>query len=209
MIFNTHLLISNIVYKYLSKHMNFKLNRFAFAYGNVKPDFSSEDINCEHTLEESLNCVNKYSERLIDGKNSIEQFSISLGVVCHFTCDYFCIYHREGNEKKGIFQHILYEIVLHMMFLWMLFKGELEVENYKVNENRIEEIILKLQIKYSLEARSIKRDIKYAILAAVHISKLIVSSSQLYLKSNEKILFSTSLLKNVQNKNIKCSLKNS
>ena len=65
MIVDTHLLISNIIYKYLSNNMKFKLDRVAFAYGNIKPDFTNSDIKCPHTLEESLYRINKYSEILI------------------------------------------------------------------------------------------------------------------------------------------------
>ena len=45
MIVDTHLFLSQILYKYISKQMNFKLNRLAFAYGNIKPDFTNKDIN--------------------------------------------------------------------------------------------------------------------------------------------------------------------
>ena len=108
MIVDTHLLISQVLYKYISKQMNFKLNRVAFAYGNIKPDLNNKDINRSHTLEESLDSVNKYSEELMNRNISVKEFSRCLGVICHFTCDYFCLYHREGNEKKGAFEHLCY-----------------------------------------------------------------------------------------------------
>lgn len=101
MIVDTHLLISQILYKHISNQMNFKLDRLAFAYGNIKPDFTNKDIMCSHTLDESLNNVNKYSQELMDKNISIKEFSTSLGVICHFASDYFCLYHREGNEKKA------------------------------------------------------------------------------------------------------------
>ena len=105
MIVDTQLLISLVLYKCISKQTKFKLNRIAFAYGNIKPDFTNKDIQNSHTLDESLNSVNKYSEKLMSENILNKEFSISLGVACHFVCDYFCIYHREGNEKKGAWEH--------------------------------------------------------------------------------------------------------
>ena len=98
MIVNTHILMSQILYKHISKDMNFKLDRVAFGYGNIKPDFNNKDINREHTLDESLYEVNKYSEELMSKDISIKEFSKSLGVICHFACDYFCLY----QDRKSV-----------------------------------------------------------------------------------------------------------
>jgi hypothetical protein len=65
MIVDSHLVMSQIIYKHITYEMNFKLNRFAFAYGNVKPDLNNKDIKCSHTLVDSLDCVSRYSEELI------------------------------------------------------------------------------------------------------------------------------------------------
>jgi hypothetical protein len=127
MIVDTHLLISQILYKYLSKQMNLKLNRLVFAYGNIKPDFINKDIKRSHTLEESLYSINKYSEELMSKNISIKEFSRSLGVICHFICDYFCLYHREGNEKKGVYEHLFYEVILHTKLLTLLLTGKLSL----------------------------------------------------------------------------------
>ena len=108
MIVDTHLLISQIIYKYLSTQMNFKLSRLHFALGNIKPDFINKDIKCSHTLDESLYNVNKYSEELMNSNISKKEFSRSLGVICHFLYDYYCIYHRESNERKDVLEHSVY-----------------------------------------------------------------------------------------------------
>lgn len=168
--------------------MDFKLNRLAFVYGNIKPDFSNKDIKRSHTLDESLYRVNKYSEELMSGKISNKEFSKSLGVICHFCCDYFCIYHREGNEKKGVLEHLLYELVLHVKLLILLLRGKLKLNNYNMFENSVEDIVLKLQEKYNSESKSLTRDITYSLFAASQISKLIVYSSQLYFEK-KKVVF--------------------
>lgn len=185
MIVDTHLLLSNILYKYIAKNLNFKLDRVAFAYGNIKPDFIYKEINCPHTLIESLYCVNKYSDKLMKDDISIRKFSINLGVICHFTCDYFCLYHRDGNEKKGIFEHLFYESILHIKLLTLLLTGKLRINNYEVHENSLEEIIMTVEKKYNSETKGLTRDINYTLSAATQISKLIVYSSQLYFQQNE------------------------
>ena len=185
MIVDTHLLISNILYKYLSNNMGFKLDRVAFAYGNIRPDFTNKDIKCPHTLEESLYQVNKYSDKLMKDEISVQKFSIGLGVICHFACDYFCIYHREGNDKKGAFEHLFYEMKLHMRLLKLLTKGKLIINNNDMLEDSVEGIVMKLQSKYNLEAKGLNRDINNALFAATQISKLIVYSSQFYFQQNE------------------------
>ncbi|MCB2296277.1 zinc dependent phospholipase C family protein [Clostridium tagluense] len=185
MIVDTHLLISQILYKHISNQINFKLNRVAFAYGNIKPDLNNKDINRSHTLEESLDSVNKYSEELMSRNISIKEFSRCLGVICHFTCDYFCLYHREGNEKKGAFEHLCYETILHVKLLTLLLTGKINLNNHKMFENSAETVLLTLQKNYNSESESITRDITYALFGASQISKLIVCSSQLHFQQKE------------------------
>jgi len=187
MIVDNHILISQILYKYLSNQMDFKLNRLAFVYGNIKPDFINKDIKRSHTLDESLYKVNKYSEELMHEEISNKEFSRSLGVICHFCCDYFCIYHREGNEEKGVFEHLFYELILHVKLLTLLLSGNLKLSNYKMYENSVDAIVLKLQEKYNSESKSLTRDITYSIFAASQISKLIVCSSQLYFEKSNNV----------------------
>lgn len=180
MIVNSHLLISQILYKYISNHMGFKLDRLAFAYGNIMPDLNNNDINRSHTVDKSLDIVNKYSEELMDQNISIKEFSRRLGVICHFGCDYFCLYHRDGNEKKSLYKHIFYEVILHIKLLSLFLKGKIKFNDYEMNEDSVKAIVLKLQKKYNLEFKNLMRDINNALLVILQISKLIIYSSQLY-----------------------------
>jgi hypothetical protein len=186
-----------MLYKYLSNNINFKLDRLAFAYGNIKPDFMHKDIKCNHTLDESLDCVNKYSEHLMKDNLSIKEFSERLGIICHFVCDYFCIYHRDGNEDKGVFEHTLYEINLHFKLITLLIKKKLRLNNHDMPEISIEATVLKLEKKYNTEANSLTRDINYSLNAAIQTSKLIIYSSQLYFEKNEKCILEENILENL------------
>jgi hypothetical protein len=185
MLVDTHLLMSNILCKYLSNTINFKIDSVAFAYGNIKPDFTDKEIKCAHTLNESLYSVVKYSDRLMEDNISIKEFSMSLGVTCHFICDYFCLYHREDYYKKGIVGHLFYEAMLHLKLIALLLRGKLSINKYESHENNVEELILKLDKKYNLESKGVMRDIKFSLIAATQISKLIIYSSKLYLQQNK------------------------
>jgi len=165
--------------------MDFKLDRLAFAYGNIKPDITNKDINRSHTLAKSLDIVNKYSEELMSQNISIKEFSMRLGVICHFSCDYFCLYHSEGNEKKSLYKHLFYELTLHVKLLTLFFSGKIKLNEYEMNENSVEAIVLRLQKKYDLESECLTRDITNALFVVLQISKLIIYSSQLYLQEKE------------------------
>lgn len=155
--------------------MNFRLNRLAFAYGNIKPDFHHHNI--PHSLADSIFIVNEYAEKLKRENISVKEFSIALGAICHFICDYFCLYHRDGNEKKGAFEHTIYEMVLHVKLLTLLLSGQLSLNNYDLTEDSIEAIIDKLGSKYHSEAKGFSRDIDNALLAAAQVSKLMIASN--------------------------------
>ena len=75
MIFDFHIRMSQILYKHISKDMNFKLDRVAFTFDNVKQDPNNKVINCGHTLDKSLYKVNKYLEKLINENISIKELS--------------------------------------------------------------------------------------------------------------------------------------
>ncbi|MCB2295561.1 zinc dependent phospholipase C family protein [Clostridium algoriphilum] len=185
MIVDSHLVMSQILYKNITNQMDFKLDRLAFTYGNIKPDFSNKDIKRSHTLDESLESINLYSKKLMSKSISVKDFSRSLGVICHFACDYFCLYHREGNEKKGAYEHLVYEIHLHVKLLTLLLRGKIKLNNQDVLQNNVEFIALNIQNKYNLEPKSLTKDITYALSSAYQISKLIVCLSQFHFQQND------------------------
>lgn len=81
--------------------MGFKLDRIAFAYGNIKPDFIHTNIKCEHTLDESLYYVNKYSQKLMKHNISIQKFSISLELFAILFATTFAYIIEKVMIKRG------------------------------------------------------------------------------------------------------------
>lgn len=164
MILNTHIIFSKIVYKHCLKELNFKLNRILFMYGNIKPDISPTSCRNPHTLKDSLNVVSECFDKLSHSELDIKQFSIILGIMCHYISDYFCLYHTEEYSNKNIFRHIAYEIILHFNLRILLIRGKLKLINSRsLPQRNILSIIFNMQREYFKQKRSFLRDITYAV----------------------------------------------
>lgn len=110
----SHVEVANYFYSKLkSCSLGFKLNKQSFINGNVLPDKQRHKFNA-HYYAESKSDYEKYLNRTNDQNLSDSVRSESLGVVCHFICDYFCKYHSVQPYKKilGI-QHFIYEAQIH------------------------------------------------------------------------------------------------
>lgn len=176
MITDTHLLISNIIFKYCSKNFNIKLNKFNFLYGSIRPDFVRDSSNFHHYLSESMDIVCEYCDQLINTRMSIKKYSVTLGMICHFICDYFCLYHTKEYKERNLFQHFIYELCLHFIFIGLLiFKKIKIITNVDIPEKSISSVIYCMRERYDKESKSFVRDIIYAISAAMMATDLIVN----------------------------------
>lgn len=175
MIINTHILFSKIVYKHCLKELNFKLNKNIFMYGNIKPDISSNPFKDSHTLKDSIDIVSQYFTQLDNNKLDIKQFSMILGMICHYIGDYFCLYHTEEYSKKNIFKHLAYEIALHVNLRILLIQGKLKlIDNRSLPQRNILSIIFNMQEKYFQKRRSFLRDITYAVSTITMVAESII-----------------------------------
>lgn len=180
MIINTHLLFSKLLFKHCLKELNFKLSKGVFMYGNIKPDIFSDDNNNSHSLEDSINAIQKYINKLINNELTIHEFSLNLGILCHYTCDFFCIYHRKEFTETSIFKHLIYEIQLHFKLINLLITKKLKpLKNKSFPQKDILSIILKMQKEYLQEKNSITKDITYALSTVILISESILHFSSI------------------------------
>lgn len=179
MLMNTHMIIGNIVYRTLQKRLGFKLNKGLFLFGTIKPDFKNSDINKEHTVDESLDSLINFIDKLYI-TNDINKFSVSLGVICHYVCDYFCLYHSRDYKDKGTIEHFFYELKLHITLIYTIFKGLLSLYGENRSYNNIKEIITLNQIRYGETKNHISKDIKYSINTALVVIQLVVEESLIY-----------------------------
>lgn len=175
MITSTHILFSKVLYENCMKDLNFKLDKYKFMYGNIKPDIFCNYFKDNHTIKGSIQIVEESSKKLINGKNNIGEFSVELGVICHYVCDYFCIYHTEEYANNNIFEHISYEKRLHNKALDMIKNKKIKIKaRTNLPKEDIVEFIYKMQEIYFNEKQSLIRDITYALETANTIAEWIV-----------------------------------
>lgn len=163
MYFFTHLFISKKLYKHFSG--DFPLDKKSFAYGNIKPDISHHPIyRNPHTLENYLLFVNDRAKKLVEAEISLKDFSVDLGEICHYVCDFFCYYHLNEIIYRRLFDHFFYELRLHFIMYKIYYGNKRKLlSSRKEPRKNISSIILEMQKEYLLEPVSYKRDIDYAL----------------------------------------------
>lgn len=166
MFFFTHLKISKMIYGHLGTEMC--LDKKAFMYGNIKPDLTPDLMNCPHTYANYFDIMCGHIEKIVNDRLDIYNFSVELGQICHYICDFFCLYHldeRIWSKKKD---HFLYEVSLHIKLL--LNKSKLR-NNHKVSyfENDIATYIKNLRKEYESMKSSKMNDLEYSISAIVSV----------------------------------------
>lgn len=86
---------------------------------------------------------------------------------------------------------MIYEIVLHFIFIKLLICGKLKtIMNEDIVKKDVVLIINDVYQKYDKENKSFTKDINYAISAAIMVTETIVSSDRLeynYVKNNSKV----------------------
>lgn len=166
MYFFTHLFISKTLYKHFAGELS--LDKKAFAYGNIKPDISQESLHNSHTLENYLFVVNERANQLIEKETTLKEFSVDLGEICHYVCDFFCYYHLNEEIYNKMLHHFLYELRLHYELYKIYFRHKLKISStMKAPRKNISSIILEMRKDYFLEPFSYKRDIDYAFHTAI------------------------------------------
>ena len=165
MYFFTHLFISKVLYQHFAGEVG--LDKRAFEYGNIKPDLPSPTRN-HHTLENCLLVVCDSANKLMDEETSLSDFSVSLGEICHYVCDFFCYYHLNEELHNKFPQHFLYEIRLHLELFRIRFKQRFKIMPSGMQPRRdINSIILEMRKNYVFQPQCMKRDIDYAFSSAV------------------------------------------
>ncbi len=164
----THIAISKILYSHLGKQM--ELDRNAFIYGNIKPDLSYKLMKKAHLMENYSAYVYSSSEELMKGELSLEEFSVELGQICHYVCDFFCRYHLNKEIFHNLGGHFLYELKLQYELWKLTRRDKFELDIYSRKERRdIASIIFQMRSDYFSEPDTLSKDIYYAISSAIWV----------------------------------------
>ena len=129
MTISTHYRIGGFIYKHIiAKNLsNSFLEKKSFQYGNIFPDIDSDLSHIKHQKEYSSIPMLYHEKKARDLNVSNNDRLKSLGIICHYLTDFFCIYHSsEKFKKKSIFLHIIYEIAMDaILFFILLFPNRL------------------------------------------------------------------------------------
>lgn len=125
MLYKTHLEIGENTFNTIEGRGRNLIDKKSFLKGNVLPDISPKyrlkkhgRKQFEEIIEEKIaNLSRLSSDEIIDNLGK-EKFSIELGVICHFLCDFFSLPHDEewGFKESVTLKHVLYEKKLHKVF---------------------------------------------------------------------------------------------
>lgn len=108
----SHFALAHLIYASLQERGIF-LNRIAFVYGNIAPDYSPAMLVSPHFSKVCSRMTQKILTELSQtpaGSNGRvgAEYSKQLGILCHFLCDSFCFAHND-DFAINIKQHVTYE----------------------------------------------------------------------------------------------------
>ncbi len=168
MYFYTHLYMAKVLYRHLSKEI--KLDKRAFSYGNIKPDLPSP-TRTHHTIEKCLNIVSDKVNSLLEEETSSKEFSLLLGEICHYVCDFCCYHHLNEEVHNKRFLHFTYELRLH----WKLFTKRYQLSPVKQHPKMdIAYIVQETRKSYLEKPRSMQTDIDSAFTSAAWAAESVI-----------------------------------
>jgi len=197
MLVGTHLRISSFVYRFIiSKYISLSpIDKIFFKSGNILPDFSFSLSRIDHSVVGGTKAYRHHIKKVRDINLSNSKRILSLGVMCHFICDFFCVYHaKESYKKQSILRHLFYELKLHFVLLSMLVSPDklkdtlLSDQNEKYgfgqnssflmgktgNSNVLANILSTMQLEYHNQKPAIKTDIIYALRATLLSTRILM-----------------------------------
>lgn len=173
--FLTHILISKTLYRHLSSQID--LDQKAFSYGNIKPDLSPQCLRNPHMLENYLFIIHHDTNRLISQRTPVKEFSVELGMVCHYICDFFCYSHLNHNLYHKLLHHFFYEIRLHLALRGMLLLHKIKLPSVsKAPVRNLPVLVMAMRKEYMTKQKTLQRDIEYAITTSLLVCQSIDSS---------------------------------
>lgn len=160
--FLTHVSIANMLYKKYS--MTFPIAKGHFIYGNIKPDLKSNGLVIPHTLQNTIHKSCELLNELRDEHLDLLTFSVKLGEICHYLCDYFCYYHIDESDYRNYTDHFIYEIELHGYWLWKKHSDDLIVFGSGLPaDSWLPIVVTKMRKDYDRKTHGFIKDIGYSL----------------------------------------------
>ncbi|GAU78395.1 zinc dependent phospholipase C family protein [Fusibacter sp. 3D3] len=175
--FVTHITMADLIFKEVSAL--YELNRVAFVYGNIMPDVDPRFNKTPHMFDNDFERIMALSEELVAGDFSVKTYSVKLGFLCHYICDFFCLYHSELSKFIQYRKHGIYEIKLHFVL-----KKMLRFQLFKVDESGfathqiggIKQQLMMARKNYVENPKTYENDLIYAIQTSIYACKVITDA---------------------------------
>ncbi len=110
---HSHILMGSLLCEYVREKHGIYLDKNHFLYGNVAPDFRISIVTCPHYFKNRQGFVHREMEALIStslaSANIGEEYSMQLGIICHYYSDFFCLAHNDSKMMRNIVTHRKYE----------------------------------------------------------------------------------------------------
>ncbi|KAF0208634.1 MAG: hypothetical protein FD167_5456 [bacterium] len=170
----THYYMAKLIHNYIKEKYQLDLRLDLLQYGSVKPDLHWRYINIPHYYEEGYGYwLEEVRELLVDKKyRDIKEFSEKLGIILHFTADFFCYAHNNKEMKETMWPHLKYELQFHQIFIhYEQFHNTPHLKCEDINS-----LIKILRQKYLFSKPNMEKDIRYIYSAALSITDLMVAA---------------------------------
>lgn len=197
---DTHQLIAANIFEIVKSELGIELDYDGLRYGSILPDIHPLLTFVPHFFDGSIDLVEK---RIMYLENScfnydlrkIKRFSVRLGIIIHFICDYFCVAHNE-KRYNNLYQHYLYELKLKKFFRKYLIKikdcKELYMpDSWEISVDLRSFVELKHE-EYNLKRHSMTNDLLYSMQVSLIVALNVVSRSIL---NEERVLIGNLCIK--------------
>lgn len=167
MLIQTHHHMAALVYQHVKEKYNLELSKEKLHLGSIIPDLNWRYLHIPHFFEGGfLNYRNEVKELLEDKKHlEIKEFSKKLGIILHFTADFFCHAHNDEEYKNNILSHINYEMKLHSCFMEYERKG-FYLDKYKNSAL----LFMNLRKKYLELPPSLMKDVEFIYKSGIELT---------------------------------------
>ncbi len=181
----SHFAIAHLIFAALQTRGVY-LNRVAFVYGNIAPDYDPNLLIPTHftkTCERMLSEISYDLSQLPleqDGRVGAE-YSKRLGILCHFLCDYYCRAHNK-NFEGGLKQHTFYENSLDQYLrhncMELFDIGDCSSLDLSSSAYLLKIEVLNLKGRYLSAPNTLQTDLEYAYAACLQCISSLVAISQ-------------------------------
>lgn len=170
----THYYLAKQIHSYIKEKYSLDLRLDLLQYGSIKPDIHWSYRDIAHYYQEGHSYwLEEVGQLLKDPKyQNIKDFSQKLGIVLHFTADFFTFAHNNEELEKNMLKHLAYELKLHQAFI----HNNRDLGNQRINYGNAYSLIKNLRQNYLTGEASFEKDTRYIYTACFLLTDLMLEA---------------------------------